>query len=200
MAFYEIDGVRPIVHPTAFVHPAAIVIGDVTIGPNCYIAPMASLRGDFGRIVIHAGSNVQDNCTMHAFPGMDAVIEEDGHVGHGAILHGCVLKRNTLVGMNAVVMDGAIIGEDSIVAAMAFVKAGFQVPPRSLVGGVPARIMRELTDQDIAWKITGTDTYKRLTERCHATMTECDALTEAEADRKPLDAGTTKPRHLARGG
>ncbi len=198
MAFYEIDGVRPIVHPSAYVHPTAILIGDVTIGPNCYIAPMASLRGDFGRIVIGPGSNVQDNCTMHAFPGLDAVIEEDGHVGHGAILHGCVLKRNTLIGMNSVVMDGAVIGEDSVVAAMAFVKAGFAVPPRTMVGGVPARIMRELTDEDIAWQMGGTATYKRLTERCLATMKECAPLAEAEAGRKGVDAGNAKPRHLAR--
>jgi carbonic anhydrase/acetyltransferase-like protein (isoleucine patch superfamily) len=141
---YAIDGVLPVVDPSAFVHPAAVLIGDVLVGPGCYVGPGASLRGDFGRLVLESGCNIQDNCVMHGFPGKDCVIERDGHVGHGAIPHGCRVGRNALIGMNAVIMDGATIGEDSIVAALAFVKAGFEVPPRSLAGGVPARIMRAL--------------------------------------------------------
>jgi phenylacetic acid degradation protein len=139
---YAIDGLRPVIAPGAFVHPAAVLIGDVIVGPGCYVGPGASLRGDFGRLILEPGSNVQDNCVMHGFPGKDCVIEADGHVGHGAILHGCRIGRNALVGMNAVIMDGAAIGEDSIVAALAFVKAGFEVPPRTLVGGIRAHHAR----------------------------------------------------------
>ena len=149
---YAIDGVTPVVHPEAFVHPTAVLIGDVIVGAGVYVGPGASLRGDFGRLILGAGCNFQDNCVMHGFPGSDTVVEADGHIGHGAVLHGCVVKRNALVGMNAVVMDGAVIGESAFVAAMSFVKAGFAVPARSLVAGIPARLRRELTDEEIAWK------------------------------------------------
>src|SRR5262245_29677737 len=144
MPCYEFEGVCPVVDPTAFVHPTAVLIGDVIIGAGCLVGPCASLRGDIGRIFLHSGSNVQDNCTVHCFPGKDVTIEADGHIGHGAVLHGCTVKRNAMVGMNAVVMDDAVIGEDSFVAAMAFVKAATVVPPRTLVGGVPAKVLREL--------------------------------------------------------
>ena len=126
---YAIEGVIPVIHPSAYVHPTAVLIGDVIIGPGCYVGPNACLRGDFGRLVMEEGSNLQDTCVMHGFPGSDTVIEVDGHVGHGAVIHGARIARNALVGMNAVVMDGAVIGESSIVAAMAFVKTGMQVPP-----------------------------------------------------------------------
>ena len=137
---YSIDGVIPVVHREAFVHPTAVLIGDVIIGPGCYVGPCASLRGDFGRLILERGANLQDSCVMHGFPHTDTVIEEDGHIGHGAILHGCTIKRDALVGMNAVVMDGAVIGESAMVAAMAFVRAGFAVPARSLAAGIPAKI------------------------------------------------------------
>ena len=127
---YSIDGITPVVDPSAYVHPTAVLIGDVIVGAGCYVGPHASLRGDFGRVEMRAGSNIQDSCVMHSFPGQDAVIEEDGHVGHGAVLHGCTVGRNAMVGMNAVVMDGAVIGECAIVAAMAFVKANHKIPPR----------------------------------------------------------------------
>ncbi|HEX6012699.1 MAG TPA: phenylacetic acid degradation protein PaaY, partial [Geminicoccaceae bacterium] len=120
---YAIEGIAPVVHPTAFVHPTAVLIGDVIVGPRCYVGPVASLRGDFGRLILGEGANLQDTCVMHGFPNTDTVVEEDGHIGHGAVLHGCRIGRNVLVGMNAVVMDGAEIGESSIVAAMAFVRA-----------------------------------------------------------------------------
>ena len=116
---YSIDGVIPVIDPTAFVHPTAILIGDVIVGPGCYVGPAASLRGDFGRLILRRGANLQDTCVMHGFPGTDTVIEEDGHVGHGAVLHGCTIRRDALVGMNAVIMDGAVVGESAIVAAMA---------------------------------------------------------------------------------
>ena len=150
MPCYAFEGIRPVVDPTAFVHPTAVLIGDVIVGAGCLVGPCASLRGDIGRLILKAGSNVQDNCTLHCFPGKDVVIEEDGHVGHGAVLHSCTVKRNAIIGMNAVVMDDAVIGEESFVAAMAFVKAATVVPPRSLVAGVPAKVIRDVTP-DFAW-------------------------------------------------
>jgi phenylacetic acid degradation protein len=183
MPCYEIDGLAPVVHPSAFVHPSAVLIGDVLVGPGCYVGPLASLRGDYGRIVLEEGSNVQDTCVMHGFPGTDTVVEADGHVGHGAVLHGAIVKRNAMVGMNAVVMDEAVIGESSIVAACAFVKAGMVIAPRSLAAGVPARVLRQLTDEEIAWKGAGTRTYQELAVRSMKTMREVVPLAAAEADR-----------------
>jgi phenylacetic acid degradation protein len=180
---YAINGITPVVDPSAFVHPSAVLIGDVIVGPNVYIGPCASLRGDFGRLEVRAGANIQDCCVMHGFPGTDTVVEEDGHVGHGAVLHGCIVQRNALVGMNAVVNDNAVVGESAIIAAMAFVKAGFIVPPRMLVAGVPGRIVRELTDQELAWKIDGTRAYQALARRSHETLTATTPLAAPEADR-----------------
>jgi phenylacetic acid degradation protein len=187
MKVWAINGVTPVVDPSAFVHVSAVLIGDVIVGPGCYVGPAASLRGDFGRIELRAGSNVQDSCVMHGFPGTDTVVEDNGHIGHGAILHGCVIKANALVGMNAVVNDNAVIGESAIVAAMAFVKAGMIVPPRMLVAGVPARIVRELTEQELAWKVEGTQSYQELTRRSLATMLETDALTRVEPGRRRIE-------------
>jgi len=184
MPCYEIDGLVPVVDPTAFVHPTAVLIGDVIIGPGCYIGPLASLRGDFGRLVLEAGANLQDTCVMHGFPGTDTVIEVDGHVGHGAVLHGCRVQRNALVGMNAVVMDNAVVGEAAMVAACAFVKAGMEIPPRMLAAGVPAKIVRELSEQELAWKAEGTATYQALTHRCFATMREVEPRIAVEPGRK----------------
>src|SRR6266550_2059207 len=167
---FAVNGVTPVVDPTAFVHPSAVLIGDVIVGARCYVGPAASLRGDFGRIEVRAGANIQDCCVMHGFPGTDTVVEEDGHIGHGAVLHGCIVQRNALVGMNAVVNDNAVVGESAMVAAMAFVKAGFVVPPRMLVAGVPGKLVRALTEQELAWKIEGTQSYKDLTRRSLATM------------------------------
>lgn len=183
MPCYEIDGLRPVIHPTAYVHPDAVLIGDVIIGPRCYVAPLASLRGDFGRIVLEEGSNIQDTCVMHGFPGTDTVIEVDGHVGHGAVLHGCRVGRNALIGMNAVIMDHARIGESTIVAACAFVKAGLEIPARKLVAGMPAKVVRDLSEQEIAWKIDGTRCYQDLAVRSLATLRPCAPLTEMEAGR-----------------
>ena len=146
-----------------------MLIGDVLVGAGCYIGPAACLRGDFGRIQLRGGANVQDCCVMHGFPGTDTVVEEEGHIGHGAILHGCMVQKNALIGMNAVVNDNAVIGESAIVAAMAFVKAGMVVPPRTLAAGVPAKVVRTLTDQELAWKIEGTQSYQELARRSLAT-------------------------------
>ena len=184
---YEIDGVRPVVHPSAYVHPSAVLIGDVIVGPRCYIGPLASLRGDFGRLILEEGANLQDTCVMHGFPGGDTVVEVDGHIGHGAVLHGCRVGRNAMVGMNAVVMDKAVVGEESIVAAMSFVKAGMIIPPRSMVMGTPAKVMRVLSDEDVQWKSFGTKQYHELNVRSLQTMREVEALTEVEADRRGID-------------
>ena len=186
LTVYEINGVTPVVDPAAYVHPSAVLIGDVIVAADCYIGPAACLRGDFGRIDIRAGANLQDSCIMHGFPGTDTIVEEDGHIGHAAVLHGCVVKRNALVGMNAVVNDNAVVGESAIVAAMAFVKAGFVVPPRTLVAGIPARIVRELTEQEMSWKVEGTRSYQELTRRSLATMTATSPLPAPEPDRKRL--------------
>lgn len=184
---YEIDGVRPVVHPTAYVHPTAVLIGDVIVGPRCYIGPLASLRGDFGRLILEEGANVQDSCVMHGFEDGETVIEVDGHIGHGAVLHGCRVGRNAMVGMNAVVMDGAVVGEESIVAAMSFVKAKMVIPPRSMVMGTPARVMRELKPEEIKWKSFGTRQYHQLTDRSRNTMREVEAFTEIEPNRPVFD-------------
>lgn len=193
MPCYSIEGVIPVVNPSAYVHPTAVLIGDVIVGPDCYIGPAACLRGDFGRIVMHRGSNVQDTCVVHGFPAHDTVIEENGHIGHGAVLHSCIVRRDALVGMNAVVMDDAEVGEEAIVAASAFIRAGMKVPPRSLAAGVPAKILRELTEQEIAWKREGTHTYQDLTKRCLASMKEVQPLQEIEADRPKLKAPAVEP-------
>ena len=183
---YAIDGIVPVVDPTAYVHPSAVLIGDVIVGPGCYVGPCASLRGDFGRLILERGANLQDTCVMHGFPGTDTVVEEDGHIGHGAVLHGCRIGRNALVGMNAVVMDNAVVGESSIVAASAFVKAGAEIPPKSLAAGMPAKVIRALSDEEIAWKVDGTRTYQDLARRSLATMTECDPLSAIEPDRQRI--------------
>lgn len=189
MKVYAIDGITPVIDPTAFVHPTAVLIGDVIVGPNCYVGPAACLRGDFGRLELKKGANLQDTCVMHGFPGTDTVVEEDGHIGHGAVLHGCVIGKNALVGMNSVIMDGAVIGESSIVAAMSFVKASMDVPARTLVAGSPARVIKELTDKEIEWKSAGTRQYQQLAVRSTETMQLVEALTEVETDRPRLEVG-----------
>jgi phenylacetic acid degradation protein len=188
MPSYSIEGVIPVVDPSAYVHPTAVLIGDVIVGPDCYVGPNACLRGDFGRIVLKAGANVQDTCVVHGFPAQDTVVEENGHIGHGAVLHSCVVRRDALVGMNAVVMDEAEVGEQSIVAACAFVPAGMKIPPATLVAGVPAKAIRALRDDDIAWKAEGTRIYQHLTQRCLASLREVAPLERVEADRPRLQA------------
>ncbi|OGB25032.1 MAG: phenylacetic acid degradation protein PaaY [Burkholderiales bacterium RIFCSPLOWO2_02_FULL_57_36] len=193
MTCYSIEGVVPVVDPSAYVHPSAVLIGDVIVGPDCYIGPCAALRGDFGRIELHRGANVQDTCVIHGFASATTVVEENGHIGHGAVLHSCIVRRDAMVGMNAVVMDEAEVGEKSIVAASAFVRAGMKIPPRSLVGGVPAKVMRELTEEEIAWKLEGTLTYQELTKRCLETMIEVTPLPAVEPNRPCLKASDIQP-------
>lgn len=194
MPCYRLDGLTPVVHPSAYVHPSAVLIGDVIVGPRCYVGPLASLRGDFGRIVLEEGANLQDTCVMHGFPGGDTVIERNGHVGHGAVLHGCRVGEDALIGMNAVVMDGAHIAPRCIVAATAFVKAGFECSEQSLVMGSPAQVKRPLSEQELSWKQRGTAEYQRLSERCMASMVECPPLAEAEAQRPRMGDGGFRPK------
>lgn len=190
MPCFAIDGVGPIVDSTAFVHPTAVLIGDVIVGPGCYIGPCASLRGDFGQIVVKAGANIQDSCTLHSFPNKSTVVEENGHIGHGAVLHGCVVRVDALVGINAVILDGAEVGAQSIVGACALVSAGMQIAPRSLAVGVPAKVMRQLNDDEIARKLEGTMAYQRLAQLCIETMIEVAPLTATEVAKARLaDAG-----------
>lgn len=199
LTVYSIDGVVPVVHPDAFVHPAAVLIGNVVIDSGCYIGPGASLRGDLGRIEVGAGSNVQDNCIVHGFPGGVTVIEESGHIAHGAVLHGCIVRRNALVGMNAVVMDDARIGESAIVAAMALVTAGTQVPAKHLVAGVPGRVVRELKEGELAWKLEATAEYQHLTQRSLQTMRAVAPLDAEEANRPELKPRGVTPLHETKG-
>jgi phenylacetic acid degradation protein len=200
MPCYAIEGVIPVVDPSAYVHPTAVLIGDVIVGPECYVGPNAVLRGDFGRIVLQRGANLQDTCVMHSFPDQDTVVEEDGHIGHGAVLHSCTVRRGALVGMNAVVMDEAVVGEAAIVAACAFVPAGMQVPPRTLVTGSPAKVRRELTQPEIDWKQEGTRVYQDLTRRSLASMVEVAPLPALEADRPALQAPVVQPLIAAKRG
>ena len=195
---YEFDGVRPVVHPSAYVHPTAVLIGDVIVGARCYVGPAACLRGDFGQLVLEDGVNVQDTCVMHSFPGRASVVEADGHIGHGAILHGCRIGRNVLVGMNAIVMDNAVIGESSLVAALSFVKKGMVVPPRSMVSGIPARVVRTLTDDEVFWKSEGTTEYQRLAAVSLRTLRAVEASTEIEPDRKRVAFALEAHARLAR--
>lgn len=180
---YAFEGITPVIDPTAYVHPSAVLLGDVIVGPGCYVGPGAVMRGDFGRIVMERDANLQDNCVVHSGPGFDCLIAERAHIGHGAILHYCRVERDALVGMKAVVMDKAVVGERAIVAAMSFVKVGAVVPPAVLVAGVPAKVVRELTDDDLSGKRVATDLYVELAQRCLAGVAPAEPLAAPEPDR-----------------
>ncbi len=181
---YAFNGLVPVVDPEAFVHPTAVLIGDVRIGPRCYIGPCASLRGDFGRIIVSAGTNIQDGCVVHGGSRIDVVLEENSHIGHGAVIHGCHIGKGVLVGMNSVVMDMADVGEGAIIAAMTFVKIGMQVPSRVMVAGSPGRVVRELTEKEIANRVRANLNYQALAARCLVAMNETVALTSVEPGRQ----------------
>ncbi|TVQ76955.1 MAG: transferase hexapeptide repeat family protein [Flavobacteriales bacterium] len=183
MAFYTFNGFRPVVHPSAFVHPQASVIGDVIIGRDVYIGPGCVLRGDWGRIEIGDGCNVQENCVVHMFPGVRVVLEPSAHIGHGAIIHGARVGRNSLIGMNAVLMDDVVIGAECIVGALAFVSQGMVIPDRKIVVGNPAKIVKDVSDQVADWKTQGTALYQKLPAQWHHHAQACEPLTEIESDR-----------------
>jgi phenylacetic acid degradation protein len=175
---YEFGGFRPVVHASAFVHPAATVTGNVTIGRDVYIGPGARIRGDWGGVVISDGCNVQENCVVHMFPGVTVMLEESAHIGHGAVIHGARIGRNALIGMNAVVMDHAVVGAGSIVGALAFVPSGMQIPERKVVVGNPAKIVKDVTDEMLAWKTDGTRLYQQLPAQLHGSLRACEPLRE----------------------
>mgnify|MGYP000008374289 CR=1 FL=1 len=180
---YSFQGYIPVVHESSFVHPLAAVTGNVIIGKNCYIGPGAAIRGDWGQIILEDGVNVQENCTIHMFPGKSITLKESAHIGHGAIIHGANIGRNVLVGMNTVIMDDAEIGDESIVGAMAFVKSETIIPKRSLVVGNPAKVIKEVSDEMIAWKTKGTQLYQQLPKDCHDSLFEVEPLREIPKNR-----------------
>ncbi|WP_367648096.1 transferase hexapeptide repeat family protein [Ruegeria arenilitoris] len=196
--FYAFDDVVPVVAQSAFVHPDAVVIGDVIIADGCYIGPAAVLRGDFGRIVIGEGANIQETCVLHSFPGRDVVVERFGHVGHGAVLHGCHLEENVLIGMNSVIMDEVRIGQSCIVGALSFVKAKSKFEPKQMIAGSPARVLRPLTESEIDWKTRGTGVYQELARRAADEVVAVDPLRDVEPDRRRVRVPDFDPLVLDR--
>ena len=182
---YSIDGIVPVIDPSAFVHPTAVLIGDVIVGQNCYVGPNASLRGDMGQIILKPESNMQDGCIAHTFAGGCTILEEAANVGHGAVLHGCHLGKGVLIGMNAVIMDDAYIGDYAFVAALAFVKANFSVPTRSIVAGIPAKVVSEVSDEELRWKKLGDKDYQNIIRRCHASLKQVQPLESIDNPDKP---------------
>jgi len=180
---YEFNGYKPVIHPSSFIHPQACVTGNVIIGKNVYVGPGAAIRGDWGQIVIEDGCNVQENCTIHMFPGITITLKEAAHIGHGAIVHGAQIGRNVLVGMNAVLMDNAEIGDNCVIGALTFVPADMKIPERKIVVGNPAKIIKDVSDEMIKWKTEGTKLYQQLPAELYATLKECEPLREVESNR-----------------
>jgi carbonic anhydrase/acetyltransferase-like protein (isoleucine patch superfamily) len=181
---YSFDGHIPVIHESSFVHPLAAVTGNVIIGKDCYIGPGAALRGDWGQIILEEGCNVQENCTIHMFPGLTVLLKQAAHIGHGAVIHGAVIGKNCLVGMNAVIMDHVELGDESIVGALSMIREGEKIPPRSLLVGNPAKIIKEVSDEMIAWKTKGTILYQQLPAQMYTNWSECEPLrTPVAADR-----------------
>jgi carbonic anhydrase/acetyltransferase-like protein (isoleucine patch superfamily) len=185
---YSFKGFIPVIHESSFVHPQAAVTGNVIIGKDVYVGPGAAIRGDWGEIVIEDGCNIQENCTVHMFPGKTITLKKGAHVGHGAIIHGANLGVNCLIGMNAVIMDDAEIGDECIVGALSFVKAGMKIPARKLVVGNPAQIIKDVSDEMIAWKTKGTTLYQQLPAECHETLRAIEPLREVPIDRPSQEA------------
>ena len=185
---YAFDGFVPVVHPSAFIHPQAAVTGNVVIGKDVYVGPGAAIRGDWGGIVVGDGCNVQENCTIHMFPGVTVVLEPAAHIGHGAVVHGARIGANALIGMNAVIMDNAVVGAGSIVGALSFVPAEMVIPERSLVVGNPAKVVKQVSDEMLAWKSDGTALYQHLPDAMRASWREAEPLREMPADRPQQSA------------
>lgn len=181
---YEFNGYKPVVHETSFIHPMAAVTGNVIIGKDVYIGPGAAIRGDWGKIVIQDGCNVQENCTIHMFPGLTVTLHPSAHIGHGAIIHGATIGENSLIGMNAVVMDHVLIGKECVIGALSFLKEGLKIPDRKVVVGNPAKIVKDVTDEMVDWKTEGTKWYQRLPKELHETLKECEPLREIPKDRR----------------
>lgn len=175
---YEFNGYKPVVHPSSFIHPQACVTGNVIIGANVYVAPFAAIRGDWGQIIIEDGCNVQENCTIHMFPGVQVILKEAAHIGHGAIIHGATIGKNCLIGMNAVIMDNVIVGDECIVGALSFLKADSHFEARKIIVGNPAKVVKEVSDEMLAWKTEGTKLYQKLPSELYATLIACEPLRE----------------------
>lgn len=182
--FYEFNGYKPVVHKSSFVHPQAAVTGNVIIGKDCYIGPGAALRGDWGQIIIEDGCNVQENCTIHMFPGVTVLLKEGSHIGHGAIIHGATIGKNCLVGMNAVIMDNVQLGDESIVGALTFIKEGEIIPIRSVVVGNPVIIIKQVSDEMLSWKMEGTKLYQQLPKECYNSLKICKPLRKKRLQQK----------------
>tara|TARA_B100000809_G_scaffold31540_1_gene27458 strand:- start:7308 stop:7910 length:603 start_codon:yes stop_codon:yes gene_type:complete len=187
MAIYEFNGFKPVIDESAFIHPLAAVTGNVIIGKDVYIGPSAAIRGDFGKIIIEDGCNVQENCTVHMFPGTVTILRKGAHIGHGAIIHGGVIGKNCLIGMNSVVMDDVVMGDECIIGALCFVPAKMEIPNRSLLVGNPAKIIKQVSDEMIAWKTKGTQLYQKLAAECNETLKECEPLRVEEENRPKQD-------------
>lgn len=185
---YEFNGFKPVIHESSFIHPLAAVTGNVIIGKNVYVGPGAAIRGDWGEIIIEDGCNVQENCTIHMFPGVTVILKEGAHIGHGAIIHGATIGKNSLIGMNSVIMDNVSIGENCIIAALSFVAADTEIPDRKLFGGSPAREIKDVSDAMILWKTKGTQLYQKLPSEMYATFKECEPLREKETNRPTQEA------------
>jgi len=183
---YEIDGLVPVINKKAFVHETAVIIGDVFIDEGVYIGPLCSIRGDFGRIVIHKNANIQDCCVVHSFPSIDVIVEENGHIGHSAILHGCHVKYNAMVGMGSVVMDEAIIGENAIIGASSLIPAKTVIPANHLAFGNPIKVRRELRAEEIAWKSEGSQAYTDLAYNCLDNLKKCTPLEKSSSKRNSI--------------
>ena len=190
--FYEFNAIKPVVHPSSFVHPQAVVTGHVIVGKDVYVGPGCALRGDWGKIIIEDGCNVQENCTVHMFPGITVLLKESSHVGHGAIIHGATIGKNCLIGMNAVIMDEVQLGDECIVGALCFIRQGEKIPPRSLVVGNPSKIIKQVSDEMIAWKTEGTQLYQRLPQQCFETLKPCEPLRE-NVDQQPIFESHYRP-------
>lgn len=196
MQIYELDGLVPVISSQAFVHETAVIIGDVFIEEGVYIGPNASIRGDFGRIVIKKNANIQDCCVCHSFPNIDVIVEENGHIGHSAILHGCHVKYNAMVGMGAVVMDEAVIGENAVIGASSLVPSKMEIPANHLAFGNPAKVRRELKPEEINWKKDGSQAYTNLAYNCLENLKKCEPLNTSNEERDSLRCDMHyKPKH-----
>jgi phenylacetic acid degradation protein/carnitine operon protein CaiE len=180
---FQFNGFRPVIHESAFIHPNAVVTGNVIIGKDVYIGPGAALRGDWGQIIIEDGCNVQENCTIHMFPGTTVLLKKSAHIGHGAIIHGATIGENVLIGMNSVIMDDAVVGDSSVIGALCFVPAKMEIPERSVVVGNPAKIVKEVSDEMLAWKTKGTQLYQSLPQEMRDYWEPCEPLREIEPNR-----------------
>jgi len=184
MPCYAFQGIVPVVDPTSYVHPLASLIGDVIVGPGCFIAPGASLRGDFGRIIVEGDSSIQDSTTVHASSLRDTIIRRGATIAHGAIIHGCEIGENALIGMNAVILDNAVVGDECLVAALSLVKSDETIPPRSLVVGNPAKAVRTFEPHQVTWKNNGSGEYQRLAREALTQMVPAEPLHAVEPDRR----------------